>query len=236
MYKYWKIFRRDEGGQVSPLKLLLIGDETGLVKEYAHLLRKNGYVLDIAVDEGMGYEMAANGSYDLIVLDRNGLPVVKKFRRQGFDTPVIVITDRGTSRDRAEGLDLGADDYLIKPFSRDELLARLRALIRRKNKGLVCKTISVAGLTMDPLKCEVTRGKDVIKLSIKEALLLELLMRNHGQVVTKERIFERVWGYYAKTEFGNVDLYIHYLRKKLKLSYIKTIRGVGYILQSETVK
>lgn len=215
------------------MKLLLIGDEMGLVKEFSHLLRKNGYVIDIAVDGKMGFEMAANGSYDLIVVDRDGLPVIKKIRRQGYDTPIIVITDRGTSRDRAEGLDLGADDYLIKPFSREELLARLRALIRRKNKELICNTITVAGLTLDPLKCEVTRGEDVIQLSVKEALLLELLMRNHGQVVTKERIFERVWGYYSKTEFGNVDLYIHYLRKKLKSSYIKTVRGVGYILQGE---
>jgi DNA-binding response OmpR family regulator len=177
--------------------------------------------------------MAANGSYDLIVLDRDGLPVIKEIRRQGYDIPLIVITDRGTSRERAEGLDLGADDYLIKPFSREELLARLRALTRRKNKGLICNKITVAGLTLAPLKCEVTRGEDVIQLSVKESLLLELLMRNHGQVVTKERIFERVWGYYSKTEFGYVELYIHYLRKKLKLSNIITVRGVGYILKSE---
>ncbi len=215
------------------MKLLLIGDEMGLVKEISHLLRKNGYVIDIAVNGKIGFEMAANGSYDLIVLDRDGLPVIKEIRRQGYDTPLIVITDRGTSRERAEGLDLGADDYLIKPFSREELLARLRALTRRKNKGLICNTITVAGLTLDPLKCEVTRGEDVIQLSVKESLLLELLMRNHGQVVTKERIFERVWGYYSKTEFGYVELYIHYLRKKLKSAHIITVRGVGYILKSE---
>jgi DNA-binding response OmpR family regulator len=220
------------------MKLLLVEDEVKLTKALSHLLKQNGYMVDVATDGETGLEMAGAGGYDLIILDRmlpgrDGISVIKEFRGQGFHTPVIFMTAKDSPQDRVEGLDSGADDYLIKPFSTDELLARLRALARRKNKELVANTITVAGLTLDPLKCEVTKGADRIQLSIKEALLLELLMRNYGQVVTKELIFERVWGYCSETEFANIDLYIHYLRKKLNISSIKTVRGVGYFLQEE---
>lgn len=221
------------------MKLLLIEDEIKLVKALSHILRENGYVVDYAMDGETGLEMSATGIYDLIILDRmlprrDGISIIKEFRSQGFSTPVIFMTAKDTPKDRVEGLDAGADDYLIKPFSTDELLARLRALARRKNKDLVDNKITAAGLILDPLKCEVTKGNEVVRLSVKEVLLLELLMRNYGKVVTKERIFERVWGYYSETEFGNIDLYIHYLRKKLSVSCIKTVRGVGYFLKEET--
>jgi DNA-binding response OmpR family regulator len=217
------------------MKLLLVEDEVKLTKALSQILRQNGYVVEVASDGETGLEMAATGSYDLIILDRmlprrDGISIIKELRGQGFYTPVIFMTAKDAPQDRVEGLDAGADDYLIKPFSTDELLARLRALARRKGKELVDNKVSAAGLILDPLKCEVTKGEAVIQLSVKEAMLLELLMRNYGQVVTKERIFERVWGYYSETEFGNIDLYIHYLRKKLSVSCIKTVRGVGYFL------
>lgn len=220
------------------MKLLLVEDELKLVKALSYILKQNGYVVDVATDGETGLEMAVTGSYDLIILDRmlpsqDGLSIIKEYRNQGFHAPVIFMTAKDSPQDRVEGLDAGADDYLIKPFSTDELLARLRALARRKNKELVENTITVAGLTLDPLKCEVLKGTDVIQLSVKEALLLELLMRNHGQVITKELIFERVWGYYSETEFANIELYIHYLRKKLNITCIKTVRGVGYYFQGE---
>jgi DNA-binding response OmpR family regulator len=220
------------------MKLLLVEDELKLVNALSHLLKKNGYSVDTATDGETGLEMALVGCYDLIILDqmlpgRDGLSIIKELRSQGSDQPVMFLTAKDSLEDRVQGLDSGADDYLVKPFSTEELLARIRALSRRKGKELVNTTITVPGLTLDPLKGEVYKGQEVIQLTVKEALLLELLMRNHGQVVTKEVIFDRVWGYYSKTEFGNIDLYIHYLRKKLNTSHIRTIRGVGYLLKDE---
>jgi DNA-binding response OmpR family regulator len=220
------------------MKLLLVEDELKLVNALSHLLKKNGYSVDTATDGEIGLEMALVGCYDLVILDRmlptrDGLSIIKELRSQGCDQPVMFLTAKDTLEGRVQGLDSGADDYLVKPFSTEELLARIRALSRRKGKELVDKTITVPGLTLDPLKGEVYKGEEVIQLTVKEALLLELLMRNHGQVVTKEVIFDRVWGYYSKTEFGNIDLYIHYLRKKLNTSHIRTIRGVGYLLKGE---
>lgn len=221
------------------MKLLLVEDEEKLTKALSHLLRKNGYLVDVAINGETGLEMAVTGSYDLVILDRmlpgrDGISIIKEFRRQGFNTPVIFMTAKDSPQDRVEGLDSGADDYLVKPFFTEELLARLRALTRRKNKELIDNRITVAGLTLDPLKCEVTKGEKIIQLSVKEVMLLELLMRNHGKVVTKELIFERVWGYSSDIEYGNIDLYIHYLRKKLNISCIKTVRGVGYFLKEDT--
>ncbi len=221
------------------MKLLLIEDEMRLVKALSHRLRQSGYIVDVAMDGETGLEMAETGGYDLIILDRmlprrDGISLIKEMRGHGFNTLVIITTAKDTPQDRIEGLDAGADDYLIKPFFVEELLARLRALARRKSSHLTDNTITAAGLTLDPLKLEVTKEGKLIQLSVKESSLLELLMRNHGQVVTKERILEKVWGYYSDTQFGNIDLYIHYLRKKLSVSCIKTVRGVGYFLEGET--
>lgn len=221
------------------MKLLLVEDEIKLAQALSHILRKNGYILDHAADGETGFELAAGGGYDLIILDRmlprrDGISVLKELRSLGMHTPVIFMTAKDSPQDRVEGLDAGADDYLIKPFSVDELLARLRALSRRKDKDLVDATLTAGGFTLDPLKGEVARGREMIQLSVKESMLLEILMRNRGQVVTKERIFERVWGYDSETEFGNIDLYIHYLRKKLGDACIKTVRGVGYFLKEDT--
>ncbi len=216
------------------MKLLLIEDEMKLNKALLALLRKQGYVADGAGDGETGLEMAVGGNYDLIVLDRmlpkrDGISLLKELRQQGVGTPVIVITAKDSPHERVEGLDSGADDYLIKPFATVELLARIRALARRRAQVMVdVETLAASGVSFNPLKCEVTVGGQNIKLSVKESLLLELLLRNQGRVLTKERIFERVWGYASETEFGSVDLYIHYLRKKLKVPFIKTVRGVGY--------
>lgn len=221
------------------MKLLLIEDEQRLIEALSYFLKKNGYATDMAMDGETGVEMALTGIYDMIILDRmlpklDGISVLQEFRHQGFDTPVLFLTARDTLRDRIEGLDAGADDYLVKPFSSDELLARLRALARRKNKQLVNTTICLSGLTFDPLRGEVIKEHQTIPLSVKESLLLELLMSNHGQIITKERIFEKVWGYSSETDISNVDLYIHYLRKKLNIRFIKTVRGVGYVFEGSS--
>ena len=219
------------------MKLLLIEGETQFSKTLCQILKKEGYVVDDITDGEIGLEMALFGSYDLIVLDWllpniDGLTIVKELRFQGIAIPILFLTTNNNLADKVDGLDAGADDYLVKPFIIEELLARLRALSRRKNKELVDNNLMVAGLILDTLKCNVAKGRDFIKLSRKETLLLETLMRNSGNVVTKERIFERLWGSYSRNEFANVDLYIYYLRKKIGASYIKTVRGVGYYLEN----
>ena len=159
------------------------------------------------------------------------MSILQELRSQSINAPVLFLTARDSSEDRVAGLDAGADDYLVKPFSTEELLARLRALSRRKNKDLTENIISVGSLALNPMRCEVQIDGKIIRLTVKESLLLELLMRNAGQVITKERILYKVWSYTSDIELSNVDLYIHYLRKKLTSPCIKTIRGVGYCLQ-----
>jgi DNA-binding response OmpR family regulator len=220
------------------MRLLLVEDERRLSEALSHILKKEGYGVDTAGDGETGLDMAATGVYDILILDRmlprrDGISLLKAFRSLGFDTPVMFLTAKDTPEDRVEGLDFGADDYLSKPFSTEELLARLRALTRRKGKALVENTLTVAGWVLNPLRSEVTTENQIIKLTVKEALLLELLMQNYGLVVSKVRILEKVWGYYADIELANVDLYIHYLRKKLNTSLIKTVRGVGYYLKED---
>lgn len=218
------------------MKLLLVEDESKLVDALSHILKKNGFVIDAALDGQTGFEMACTGIYDIIILDRmlpqkDGLAVLREFRNQGHDTPILFLTAKSTPEDRAEGLNAGADDYLIKPFFTVELLARLQALARRKNKDLTENVLVADDLVFNPLRAQVTKNSKVIQLTLKESQLFELLMRNYGLVVTKERIIQKVWGFNSEAEFTTVNLYIHYLRKKLKLSNLKTVRGIGYYLQ-----
>lgn len=221
------------------MKLLLMKDECKLTEAMSHLLKKNGYAVDIAMDEETGLEMATTGLYDIIILDRvlpgrTGITFLKKLRNLKINTPILFLTPKDTPKYRVEALDAGADDSLAKPFFTGELLARLRALTRRRDKDFIGDSISAAGLTLNPLKGKVIKGNELINLTMKESLLLEMLMRNFGQVITKERIMEKVWSYNSETNIANIDLYIHYLRKKLNSSNIKTVRGVGYFLQEDT--
>ncbi|SMD09759.1 response regulator transcription factor [Sporomusa malonica] len=217
------------------MKLLLVEDESKLVDSLSHLLKKNGFVVDAALDGQTGLEMACTGIYDIIVLDRmlpyqDGVSLLKEFRGLGHDIPVIFLTAKDSPEDRAEGLDAGADDYLIKPFYSVELLARLRALTRRRGKELAETVLAADDIVLNPLRCQVVKGNEVVQLTLKESQLLELLIRNYGHVVTKEQIIQKVWGYFSEAEFTTVNLYIHYLRKKLKISNLKTVWGVGYCL------
>ncbi|HWR44470.1 response regulator transcription factor [Sporomusa sp.] len=220
------------------MKLLLVDDESKLVAALSCLLCKNGFHVDSAANGDIGIEMACKGIYDIIILDRmlpnhDGILLLRELRNKGHETPVLFLTARVTASDRIEGLDAGADDYLTKPFTIEELLARLRALSRRKDKKLVGTTINAAGLVLDPQRGEVVKGAETFQLTAKESLLLELLMRNYSQVVTKEHILKKVWGLSSRTALANVDLYIHYLRKKLNILGIKTLRGIGYSLQED---
>jgi Response regulators consisting of a CheY-like receiver domain and a winged-helix DNA-binding domain len=220
------------------MRLLLVDDERRLVDPLAYILRKNNYGVDLAYDGETGQAMAETGVYDLIVLDRmlpykEGVEVLKDLRNKGIMTPIILLTAKDAVEDRINGLDAGADDYLIKPFSTDELMARIRALSRRKGVQLTGNRVEAFGLVLDPLGCEVTDGTNSVKLTYKESLLLELFIRNPTQVITKEQILDRVWGLDSDVELSNVEVYIYYLRKKIKFRNcsIETIRGVGYCLK-----
>lgn len=218
------------------VKVLLVDDESKLVEALSYLLKKNGFVVDVAMDGNTGIDMACTEVYDIIILDRllpcmDGISLLKMFRKQGYQTPVLFLTAKDTPDDRAEGLNAGADDYLIKPFSSVELLARLHALARRKSKDLVDTVLKVDDMIFDPQRAQVTKKGRVIHLTLKESQLLELLIRNYGQVVTKQRIIEKVWGYNSDAVESTINIYIHYLRKKIEISNLKTVRGVGYYLQ-----
>ncbi|MDR3562179.1 MAG: response regulator transcription factor [Negativicutes bacterium] len=215
------------------MKLLLVEDESRLVDALSHLLKRNGFVVDRAADGDTGIDMAATGVYDIIVLDRmlpnrDGLFFLKEYRSLGFDTPVLILTAKDSPEDRVEGLDAGADDYLVKPFCTEELIARLRALLRRQSRAVETNTIAAADLVLYPLRGLVKRGNETIPLTTLEAQILELLMRNNGHIISTERILERVWGQNSSVYVSYVHLYIHYLRKKLKVRYIKTIQKIGY--------
>lgn len=223
------------------MRLLLVEDEERLAEALTYILKKHRYGVDVALDGETGQTMAETGVYDLIILDRmlpgkEGLAILKELRAQGISTPVILLTAKDSINERVEGLDAGADDYLIKPFATEELLARVRALARRQVSILPKETLKAAGLVLDPLQCLVKSGASTIKLTLKESQLLELFLRHPGQVITKEQILDRVWGLDSDVEITNVETYIHYLRKKLHLkeAYIETIRGIGYCLKEKS--
>ncbi|MFZ5754669.1 MAG: response regulator transcription factor [Bacillota bacterium] len=225
------------------MRILLIEDEERLAEALAYLLKKNKYGVDTASDGEIGQAKAETGIYNLIILDRmlpgkDGIAILKELRAKGMKTPVLLLTAKDSIEDRVEGLDAGADDYLIKPFATEELLARVRALSRRQTELLRDEKIRLSSLTLDTLRSEVTIGAETIKLTNKEAQLLELFLRNYGQVITKEQIFDRVWGLDTDVEINNLETYIHFLRKKLNSPQcpvrIETVRGIGYCLKEDT--
>jgi len=222
------------------MRLLLIEDEKRLSEALAFILKKNKYGIDTALDGIKGQEMAETGIYDLIILDRmlpgrEGITILRNLREQGIKTPVLMLTAKDAISDRVEGLDAGADDYLIKPFSTEELLARIRALGRRQTETLQSERLTVGSLELNPLSGEVKSGNYTVKLTLKESQLLWLFIKNKGLVITREQILDRVWGLDTDVEMNNVEIYIYYLRKKLEPArcnvHIETIRGVGYCLK-----
>lgn len=226
------------------MRLLLVEDEKRLSEALVYVLRKNNYAVDVAFDGTNGQEMAETDIYDLIILDRmlpikDGVEILKAIRSNGIKTPVIFLTAKDSITDRVTGLDAGADDYLTKPFSTEELLARVRALSRRQSNFIESNSIQFLSTVFEPLKGEVVFGGETIQLTAKESQLLELLMKNKNQVMTRELILDRVWGMESEVDVNSIELYIYYLRKKLKNSKcnisIKTIRGVGYSAEEVNV-
>lgn len=215
------------------MKILIVEDEIRLIESLSILIARRGYTVDTAHDGLTALDKIRANVYDVIILDRmlphlDGLSILKKMRAANNETPVLLLTAKDAPADRVEGLEAGADDYLVKPFFTDELLARLHALTRRIGKQKQPDVVKAADITLYALHGEAVVGEQKIQLTVKEAALLNLLMRNKGQVITKERIMEKIWGFNSDTNIANVDLYIYYLRKKLGSQYIKTIRGIGY--------
>ena len=222
------------------MRILLIEDERRLAEPVKYILEKNKYTVDLADNGISGQDMAETGLYDVIILDRllpgkEGVEVLKTLRAAHIRTPVILVTAKDAVADRIEGLNAGADDYLIKPFANDELLARVNALSRRFENIAVNRLLECAALQLDCQLCEAYVCGDTISLSAQESQLLEYLMRNRGQVLSKEQIFNKVWGYDSETELNAVELYVFYLRKKIDFkksgTALVTIRGVGYSLR-----
>jgi len=219
--------------------LLLVEDERRLAQVVRRVLEEEGHTVDLAHDGEDGLAMARDGSHDVIVLDvllpgMDGIELCQTLRRERLDTPVLLLTALDSVDDRVRGLDAGADDYLPKPFAFQELLARLRALGRRKVQAREATQIHVDGLTLDLRRRRADREGRAIELSPKEFSLLELLMRNQGRVLTRTQILDHIWGYDYAADSNLVDVYVAYLRRKVDRGggrrLIRTVRGIGYAL------
>lgn len=225
--------------KVIKMRILLVEDEKRLSDALVYIMKKNRYAVDVAYDGITALDLAGSGIYDLIVLDRmlpgmEGVEVLQEIRNKQVNSPVIFLTAKDSIESRIEGLDAGADDYLIKPFSTEELMARIRALGRRSEAQFIGGDFIIGAMNITPQQLAVEVNGSKITLTVKEMQLLELLARNKGQSLSKEQILDRVWGLDCDAEIGNVELYIHYLRKKVPLTEagltLKTVRGVGYCL------
>ncbi len=223
------------------MRILVVEDEKKVGRFIKKGLEEEGYAVDLAFDGEEGLAMAMDRVHDLIVLDialpkMDGLQVLKALREKKIQTPVLLLTVRATIEDKVLGLDSGADDYLPKPFAFEELLARIRALLRRKTEAGL-PLLQIADLVMDPARHLVTRGGKKIDLTTKEFALLEYLMRNPGRVLTRVMISEHVWDYDFDTMTNVIDVYVNYLRRKIDAGrdqkLIHTVRGVGYVLKAE---
>jgi heavy metal response regulator len=223
------------------MRILLIEDEPGVAQFIRQGLTESGYAVDVAREGREGLEYALSADYDAIILDlmlpkMNGLDVLRELRNQHIKTPVLLLTARDGVDDRVRGLDTGADDYLVKPFAFPELLARLRALLRRPplQAGTVLK---MADLEMDTATRTVRRAGHPLDLSPREFSLLELLLRHPNQVLTRTQILEHVWNFNFYGDTNVIDVYIGYLRRKVDRDFapplIHTIRGVGFRMSVE---
>jgi two-component system, OmpR family, response regulator MprA len=221
-------------------KILLVEDELAIARFIGRGLQREGYAVTVANDGETGLEMAFSELPDLIILDVmlpdiDGLSICRQLREAEMQTPVLMLTAKDAIPDRVAGLEAGADDYLVKPFAFEELLARLKALRRRKAPIETEAPLSFTDLTLDPSTRMAKRGDRTIELTAKEYDLLELFMRHPNQVLTRDQIYERIWGYDFGGESNIIEVYIRYLRSKLEADgeprLLYTVRGVGYALR-----
>ena len=225
------------------MRILVVEDEKRLAQNLQELLRREGYTVDVSYDGVSGLDNALSGIYDLLVLDvmlpgLDGFAVLERLRASGSDLPVLMLTARGELSDRVRGLDQGADYYLTKPFQTPELLACARRLLRRHNgESGADDSIRWGDLVLQPGTFQVSCGERSARLSRKEFDLLEMLMRNGGQILSKEQLLLKAWGYESNAEDNNVEVYISFLRRKLELvrsnMRIRTVRLVGYCLEEK---
>jgi two-component system response regulator MprA len=222
------------------MRILVVDDEPAVRESLERALRLEGYDVELAANGSEALAAVTKQPADAIVLDLmmpriDGLEVCRRLRAEGNRTPILVVTARDAVADRVAGLDAGADDYIVKPFALDELLARLRALLRRTRSEAAGEVLRFADLTLDPVAHEVKRGDREIELTRTEFLLLELFMQHPRQVLTRSVIFERVWEYDFGPNSNSLTVYIGYLRRKTEAGgeprLLHTVRGVGYILR-----
>lgn len=222
------------------MRILIAEDEVHLAEAVSQILKKNNYSVDMVHDGRSGLDYAQSGIYDLLLLDimmpeMDGITVMKKLRSEGNHTPVILLTAKGELSDKVTGLDYGADDYIAKPFATEELLARIRAALRRKGEVVPEDGLKFGDIELNTTQLKLSvQGKE-IKLNLKENELLELLIARKQAITSKEQIIEKLWGFDSEVEYNNVEVYISFLRKKLTFLNsavrINTIRGVGYVLE-----
>lgn len=223
------------------MRILLVEDEIYMAQAVAQVLEKNNYTVDLAHDGEYGLDCALSGIYDMIILDimlpgRSGLDILNTLRQEKLAVPILLLTAKSETEDKVTGLDLGADDYLTKPFDMPELLARLRVLARRKQEISFQNNCSFGDIVLDPHALSLHCGNQSFKLTLKESQLLEMLIDARGGVISKNRIIEKVWGFDSDAEDRHVEVYISFLRKKLKAldtdTFIETVRGMGYALRA----
>ncbi|VXD19558.1 response regulator transcription factor [Planktothrix paucivesiculata] len=223
------------------MRILLVEDDERITKALAEALMDHHYVVDVVHDGQMGWEFMESADYDLMILDvmlpgLNGIKLCQRLRQQGKSTPVLMLTAKDTSADKVLGLDVGADDYVIKPFDLQELLARIRALLRRGNSALP-PVLEWGNLRLDPNSCEVTYAGQLLSLTPKEYGLLELFLRSPGRVLSREIILEHLWSFEDIPGEDTVKTHIKRLRQKLKTvgvpsTLIETVYGLGYRLKT----
>ncbi|WP_337100624.1 response regulator transcription factor [Paenibacillus sp. YIM B09110] len=222
------------------MRLLIVEDEVHLAEALSQILKKNNYSVDVVHDGESGLDNALSGIYDLLLLDimlpeMDGITILKTIREKGLATPVILLTAKGETSDKIAGLDYGADDYVAKPFSTEELLARIRAALRRKGEVVPDDAIKFGDIELNTATLKVSCKNKELKLILKESELLELLVSRKSAITSKEQIIEKLWGFDSEVEHNNVEVYVSFLRKKLNFLQstvkINTIRGVGYVLE-----
>ena len=222
------------------MRILLIEDDKGIARFVKKGLVENSFSVDVAFDGEEGLRLSIHKSYDLIVLDimlpkMDGIEVLKEIKNKQIQTPVIFLTAKDLERDIVQGLNLGADDYIVKPFSFNELLARIRAILRRGKVAGSPTKLQVANLVLELDGHRVFRDKIRIELTPKEYALLEFFMRHPGQIITRTMISEKIWDYHFDTSTNVVDVHVSHLRNKIDRDFepelLHTVKGVGYVME-----
>lgn len=225
------------------MRILIVEDDRKLAQQLQRGMDESGHTASVAFDGKEGLDAALAGDFDVLVLDvmlpgMDGLSMVRRLRQRRVGAPILLLTARDTPEDIITGLDSGADDYLTKPFSFKVLMARIRALARRRQPDPQAP-MRIADLSLDPATHEVRRAGSVVSLSRTEFVILELLMRNSGRVITRDRLIEAVWGHDRDVQSNTLDVFIRQLRSKVEPSgtakFLHTIRGIGYTLREEDV-